>query len=333
MQYGDKKKTQPKTMKTTAIILAITATALFATQFIAAPQTDSDDMWTAWKMQYGKTYGTSTEENTRKAIFQQNVEIANNFNAAGNSATLGANQFADLTSTEFKAMYLGTTPKQTLSGTPFTTTVAAPASKDWRTTGAVSGVKNQGQCGSCWAFSTTGSVEGAQYLKNGTMKTYSEQDLVDCSTSYGNQGCNGGLMDQGFDYVKAHGLASETAYPYTAQDGSCKSKTRDQTIKDGDYTDITSESSLRSAVGTVGPVSVAVCAANSAWQLYTGGVLKASNCCSQLDHGVLAVAYDSNTWTIKNSWGTSWGESGYIRFQYGKNTCHLAESASSYVLN
>merc|ERR1711860_17397 len=198
---------------------------------------------------------------------------------------------------------------------------------DWTTKGAVTPIKDQAQCGSCWAFSTTGSQESANFISKESLKSLSEQQLVDCSGSYGNQGCNGGLMDNAFKYYlgKGKGAAAEEAYPYTGRDGSCKTFT--PVVEISKFTDVPAkdEDGLKTAV-TQQPVSIAVDARK--WQSYRGGVFTGCGALVQLDHGVLAVGYSDSYWKVKNSWGTSWGESGFIRLTMGQNECGLSNAAS-----
>merc|ERR1712159_234190 len=197
-------------------------------------------------------------------------------------------------------------------------------SVDWTTKGAVTPVKNQGQCGSCWAFSTTGSTEGANFIKNGKLVSLSEQELVDCAGSFGNQGCNGGLMDDGFKFLQSKGDELETSYSYTAQTGSCQSSKESAAdgMKSGVVTgikDVTPQScaDLMAAVQQ-GPVSVAIEAGQSGFQHYSSGIFSGS-CGTALDHGVLVVGYGTDGgndyWKVKNSWGTTWGDQGYIRMK------------------
>jgi len=206
-------------------------------------------------------------------------------------------------------------------------------SLDWSTKGAVTGVKDQGSCGSCWAFSTTGSMEGTIFLLKGHLTSLSEQQLVDCAGSYGNAGCNGGLMDNAFKYAEKNGLCTEAAYPYTARDGTCKSSscTASADTKISNYKDVAhNENALGSSVD-ITPISVAIEADQSGFQLYKSGVF--SGVCGQnLDHGVLAVGYGTDSgqdyWKVKNSWGTSWGEQGYIRMIRNKDECGIANEPS-----
>merc|ERR1712168_44513 len=180
--------------------------------------------WKAWKSYHGKTYETKTEEAQRYAIWRNNLEIVRKHNAEKHSYTLAMNQFGDLTATEFKYLFLGFRQGNSTKGSTFLSpsNVALPDTVDWRTKGYVTPVKNQKQCGSCWAFSTTGSLEGQHFKKTGNLVSLSEQNLVDCSNAYGNHGCQGGLMDNAFQYIEANGgITTEEEYPYTAHQGHC----------------------------------------------------------------------------------------------------------------
>jgi C1A family cysteine protease len=206
---------------------------------------------------------------------------------------------------------------------------------DWRKKNAVTPVKNQGQCGSCWAFSTTGSVEGAWALANNTLVSLSEQQLMDCSTAQGNQGCNGGLMDNAFTWIISNGgITGESDDAYLGAAGTCPTgapvRAKITAFKDIPVGD---ENSLQAAA-TLGPVSIAIEADQPAFQFYSGGVLDDASCGTTLDHGVLIVGFGTDSasnkpyWIVKNSWGASWGEQGYIRMVRNKNQCGLAQSAS-----
>lgn len=296
------------------------ALAIFAAAF-------SHPTFEEWSVHHGKVY-EPTERDYRESVYNSNVAKIVSHNAGNHSWSMNVNKFADLTAEEFKALYAGglnkpkkTSLRKTAFG-PFNTT-ANPTSVDWTTKGAVTPVKNQEQCGSCWAFSTTGSVEGAWFLSNGTLPSLSEQQLVDCSTAEGNQGCNGGLMDDGFQYIIDNkGITTEDAYPYTATGpNTCEAAGKPVAATLSGFKDVAanSEAALETAI-VQQPVSVAVEADQSVFQFYSGGVMD-SACGTQLDHGVLAVGYGTDAgkeyYKVKNSWGADWGEKGYIRLGRG----------------
>ncbi|GAB5358459.1 hypothetical protein AAMO2058_000459500 [Amorphochlora amoebiformis] len=291
-----------------------------------------------WTEKYNKGY-TVGEFFGRYATFKENVDFVARHNIGGYSYSVELNEFADMTNEEFKKYYLGFKPAAR-TGKPmvYNDNITLPDAVDWSSKGAVTPIKNQGQCGSCWAFSTTGSTEGAYYLKHGTLKSFSEQQLVDCAGSYGNMGCNGGLMDDGFQYAEKKGLCTEGDYSYSGQDGTCKESNCKTAVYVSSYTDVPKSNldALASAVAQA-PVSVAVDAGGLGWQFYSGGVFSGGifGCGTSLDHGVLAVGYGSSSsdyWKVKNSWGASWGENGYIRIKKtsgtGSGVCGIALSAS-----
>jgi len=285
---------------------------------------------------FAKDYESIEKTLLAAEAFASNDEIIRKHNAGNSTFTLGHNEFSDLTWPEFKALYvtgMAANPSLRREKNYDHTLKTAPAddSVDWVAKGAVTPIKNQGQCGSCWAFSTTGGVEGAVAISTGKLTSLAEQQLVDCGGSTGNQGCNGGLMDNGFEWIINNGgIGAEADYEYTAQDGTCKTVDSVSTIKG--YKDVTagSEADLKSAVNQQ-PVSIAIEADQSGFQFYSGGVFSGS-CGKNLDHGVLLVGYgtDSGTdyWLVKNSWGASWGDSGYIKLVQGQDQCGLADAAS-----
>merc|ERR1719395_430595 len=244
---------------------------------------------------------------------------------------MGVNQFTDLTLEEFQALNIRGFVKSGERGLAYLgehedTEVAA--SVDWRTKGAVTPVKNQGQCGSCWAFSTVGGLEGAWEIGTGTLTSMSEQQLVDCSKA--NLGCNGGSMESGFQFEEGVNVATESSYPYTARDGSCKSSGYQTGIPKGGITGYknvgSSSSALMSAIEQ-NPVSVAIEADHNAFQGYSGGIIS-SGCGTNLDHGVLAVGYGQGYFLVKNSWGSSWGDNGYVKISTSGNVCGITSQPS-----
>jgi len=281
---------------------------------------------------FNKQYPTE-EVFDRFNTFKANLDLINAHNNGSSSWKMGINQFADLTPAEFKA-YLGLKPRDNSYIRSVNVAVLADSPSndiDWVSKGAVTPVKDQAQCGSCWAFSTTGSVEGAVQVKTGRLTSVSEQQLVDCAGSSGNQGCNGGLMDDAFNWIVSHrGIGSEASYPYTARDGTCKDVPSVSTISG--YKDVQqgSEDALMNALNQQ-PVSIAIEADQSSFQFYKSGVFTGP-CGQQLDHGVLLVGSGSDGgqdyWRVKNSWGASWGDHGFIRMIRGRNMCGLSNMAS-----
>lgn len=281
---------------------------------------------------HGRSYATKAEFNFRMNIFKNNYKTVQEFNAdETNTHTLAINQFADRTPQEMKKLngYKPAHGKKNYTTLPVTDVMTV----DWRTKGAVTPVKDQGMCGSCWAFSTTGSVEGAMFLKSGKLQSYSEQQLVDCSGAFGNYGCNGGLMDNAFQYIEKNPLELETDYPYTAQDGSCKYASAKGQGRVAAFTDVTpnSPAQLKAAIAKQ-PVSVAIEADQYAFQAYKSGVIT-TGCGQNLDHGVLAVGYgtlnNQEFFLVKNSWGTGWGDQGYVRISTAaSNVCGILSAAS-----
>ncbi|XP_046841762.1 procathepsin L-like [Xenia sp. Carnegie-2017] len=305
----------------------------------------SDAEWETWKKFHGKTYENPYVETYRKAIWQANLEHIKEHNNGKAKFKLAMNQLGDLTPMEYRSLMLGAKHRRNSmkrSGSTFLapTDVELPEFVDWRTKGYVTPVKNQGQCGSCWAFSTTGSLEGQHFKKTGNLVSLSEQNLVDCTEKYGNEGCKGGWMDNAFDYIKANGgIDTEATYPYYSRDlGYCYFRASGVGATVTGHVDITkfSEQDLQVAVATVGPVSVAIDAGHVSFQLYHGGVYYEPSCNSTklgLDHAVLVVGYGNyngeDYWLVKNSWGESWGLNGYIMMARNQNNnCGIATAAS-----
>jgi len=313
--------------------------------FAALANAASD--WDMFKEIHGKVY-QGDEEVYRKSIFEENLKNIKEHNQMYLSGlktySKSANQFADMHLHEILGNGLAH-KKIEIEEVYEPGHTDAPDEKDWRKEeGVVAKVKNQGSCGSCWGFSATGSLEGQMKLKKNKTVSLSEQQLVDCAGGkYGNEGCNGGLMGQAFEYIKdVGGIESEDAYPYEGTDGKCRAdKTKFAASVTG-YKRIPSgdEEALKKAVAEVGPISVAI-SASLEFQLYFGGILidiLCGNGADSLNHGVLAVGYgnakdifgkDRDFWIVKNSWGGSWGESGYIRMARNRNNmCGIATQAS-----
>jgi len=328
---------------------AILALCVLLVGAYCAPTVDElDNAWTLFKRVHEKRYASVEEESARQTIFEANVAMirAHNLEAdlGVHTYTLGMNKFGDLTHEEFVKQMNGfkmsaidetRDADRHIFMTP--SNVVIPAAVDWRTKGYVTPVKDQGQCGSCWAFSATGSLEGQTFAKTKKLPSLSEQNLVDCSGSYGNMGCGGGLMDYAFQYIKGNkGIDTEMSYPYEAKNNVCRFKAANVGATDTGFVDIKAknETDLQNAIATVGPISVAIDASHSSFQFYAKGVYNEPMCSPvQLDHGVLAVGYDTDAgqayYIVKNSWGMSWGNQGYIWMSRNKNNqCGIATMAS-----
>jgi len=309
--------------------------------------------WEAFKMEHNKKYETDVEESFRMKIFTENKhKIASHnkgFSSGHHTYKLRMNKYGDMLHHEFVATMNGFRGNSTggfkanrqYQGASFiepNDDVVMPKNVDWRTKGAVTPVKDQGQCGSCWAFSATGALEGQTFRKTGELVSLSEQNLIDCSRKFGNNGCNGGLMDNAFEYIKENGgIDTEEAYPYDGEDEKCHYNPSDAGAEDKGFVDVRegNEHALKKAIATVGPVSVAIDASHESFQFYSHGVYIEPECSPEmLDHGVLAVGYGVEDngeayWLVKNSWGTTWGDQGYVKMARNKNNqCGIASSAS-----
>ncbi|GMI77663.1 senescence-associated gene 12 [Hibiscus trionum] len=315
----------------------------------SVPEASMSDKFEQWMASYGRAYQDSSEKDKRFRIFKENVEYIESHNAdTTKKYKLGVNEFTDLTNVEFKSMRNGykmrgststVVASSETSSFKYENVTAVPSSMDWRSKGAVTNIKDQGQCGCCWAFSAVAAMEGITKLKTGKLVSLSEQELVDCDVNGEDQGCGGGLMDNAFEFIISNkGITTESNYPYQGVDGSCnKQEAANHAATITGYEDVpsNSESSLLKAVASQ-PVSVAIDAGGADFQNYESGVFT-GQCGTSLDHGVTAVGYgedDDGTkyWLVKNSWGTSWGEDGYIRMQRDidadEGLCGIAMEAS-----
>jgi Papain family cysteine protease/Cathepsin propeptide inhibitor domain (I29) len=315
---------------------------------VSSVLSDVESAFQQWAAVHGKEYADDDERDSRRGNFEANAHFIAEHNSRYDNVRLALNEFADFTFEEFAQTRLGVDvslksekPHDGLLGTFRYADAQTPSEVDWVAKGAVTGVKNQGQCGSCWAFSTTGSIEGVNFLDTGVLKPISEQELVDCDKSHDN-GCGGGLMDNAFQYVLDNGgLDSERDYSYW---GAFPSFCNRRKQGDRHVVDITGfedvphgdEDALARAAANQ-PVSVAICA-NNALMFYHSGVFDAE-CCDGLNHGVLLVGYGtadadeggSDFWKVKNSWGLGWGEQGYFRLKRGVGSggqCGIAKMAS-----
>jgi C1A family cysteine protease len=332
--------------KTVLIALAVigTLTAGYLFYKSQSPKTSAvqesalRNVYNQWKLSYKINVGAA-ENDYRFKVFSTNYNriIGHNMKL-GKSYKLGLNAFTHLTQEEFTATHLGfKVPKNLRRNTTSLPTSNLKASVDWRA--QLNAIKDQGQCGSCWAFSAVGALEGVHSIKKGNLYNLAEQELVDCSGSYGNEGCNGGLMDYAFQYVIDNkGLAAQNDYPYTAADGDCQTVT----ARSGPVTsfvDVTPNSAdaLKAAINQH-PISVAIEADTFTFQAYTSGVINDDSCGTQLDHGVVAVGYDDAAnppyYLVRNSWGTSWGDAGHVKIgiQDGAGICGIQQMASYPVL-
>jgi C1A family cysteine protease len=305
-------------------ILAFAALVAVASLLIAnmQPSNSVDTQFEEFKATHKKTYSNEAEEAYRKSVFLMNLaKIAAHNADKTQTHTLGVTQFSDLTQEEFVKIHLTAKVNEKFTNVEHGRTYAPRTGGDidWTTQGKVTDVKNQGQCGSCWAFSATAALESGLLIA-GQNKLLSEQQLVDCSRAYGNQGCSGGWMDSAFQYIIDHGITTQDEYPYVARNQVCAKDGGD--VKISGFVDVQGCDNLENAL-SARPISVAVDA--SVWSQYRGGVL--SNCGTAINHGVLLVGSNADFWKIKNSWGTTWGEKGFIRLSKG-NTCAVCSYPS-----
>lgn len=300
--------------------------------------------WKEWTIKHEKAYDNKAEVNFRRALWEKNLEKIWRHNqeaAAGkHSFTLGLNHLADMTADEVNEKLNGLKPEEPSAVRNVTlknlSNLNVPQTVDWREHGLVSSVQNQGMCGSCWAFSSAGALEGQMSKHTGVLVQLSPQNLVDCSVMDGNHGCKGGYISKSYSYIiRNNGIDSEHFYPYEHQNGVCRYSVKGKAgycsnfhvLPRGD------EKTLQSVVASVGPVAVAVNAMLPSFHLYRGGVYNDPKCNpNAINHAVLVVGYGTDNgqdyWLVKNSWGASWGDGGYIRIARNKNNaCGIATFA------
>lgn len=297
-----------------------------------------DAHFLAWKGKFNKVYESPEETLLRRSIFKKNLDRIQKHNAAKTSSFwMGANKFADLTVEEYRNLYLSKNVKHIDTSAAMAqfqqevdTELSAPLNPknpvalDWRNKNVVAEIKDQGQCGSCWTFSAVATMETANAIKTGLVVELSEQQILDCSDTpqYGNQGCDGGDMRMALQYVLDVGfIESEYLYPYQENQGTCMAAKNNRAASISGYFNVTTacDVCLENTVQN-GTVSIGIDASQDSFQLYAGGVYDEPACSStDLDHGVAIVGYDSSQdppyWIVKNSWGTDWGDNGYIYMQ------------------
>nr|GLL48380.1 cysteine proteinase 15A-like [Ipomoea trifida] len=318
---------------------------------------NADHHFSLFKSKYGKSYGTQEEHDYRFSVFKANLRRAKRHQLLDPSAVHGVTKFSDLTPKEFRRTFHGVHKSRAnklklrlpadANKAPILPTDNLPTDFDWRDHGAVTGVKNQGSCGSCWSFSTTGALEGAHFLATGELVSLSEQQLVDCDHMCDPEerdacdaGCNGGLMTTAYEYaLTAGGLERESDYPYTGIDGTCKFDKNKIVASVANFSVVSlDEDQIAANLVKHGPLSVGINAVFM--QTYIGGVSCPYICSKNLDHGVLLVGYgaagyapirlkNKPYWIIKNSWGENWGEDGYYKICRGHDVCGVDSMVST----
>uniref|UniRef100_A0A671VH11 Cathepsin S n=1 Tax=Sparus aurata TaxID=8175 RepID=A0A671VH11_SPAAU len=326
--------------------LMLGSVLLFSLRLGAAATLDSrlDFQWDLWKKTHEKTYQNEVEEVSRRELWEENLMLINKHNLEASMGLhtyeMTMNHMGDLTPEEILQSYATFIPPTDIQRAPSsfdrTSSPPVPDTIDWRKKGYVTKVKDQRPCGSCWAFSAVGALEGQLFKKTGKLVDLSPQNLIDCSFKYGNLGCKGGLMHNAFQYViDNQGIDSDASYPYTGRQASqcnynpsyrAANCSRYDFLPEGD------EGALKQALATIGPISVAIDATRPRFAFYRSGVYDDPSCTQKINHAVLAVGYGTlngqDYWLVKNSWGTSFGDQGYIRMARNKNDqCGITQDA------
>jgi len=316
------------------MIKIIVVVVLFTLVTVVLSDKDVSSQWNEFKLKYNKSY-TAAEEVYRFKIFSQNVDLAAQRSAKSITATHGVTKFSDLTPEEFKKLFLSIVPERSVNNGDENPSQFRdlPDTFDWRTKGAVTAVKNQGQCGSCWAFAAVETVESVCYLAGYGLYSASEQQVVDCDK--GDMGCNGGEPTGAYQYlIKAGGIETEAAYPYNPSQTTCTFNSSQV------YCPVTSWKSVTNAKNETvmqefcySNSPMAACVDAMTWSTYTGGYISVKDDCGWVtDHCVQIVGWTSmsgvSVWTVRNSWGSDWGVSGYIYLQMDHDVCGIADSPS-----
>ncbi|CAN9503915.1 unnamed protein product [Ophioblennius macclurei] len=304
---------------------------------VAVSSSEKDRHWELWKKIHSKSYSHQIEESGRRRIWEENLEIINVHNLEASlglhSFMLAMNHLGDLTQEEITGSLANTrVPADLDIDTSFVMkNVSLPESLDWRDEGLVTPVKMQGSCGACWAFSAVGALEGQLKKTKGYLMSLSPQNLVDCSSKFGNNGCSGGFMSGAFKYVmKNEGIDSDASYPYDGKRGHCKYTPKYRAANCSGYYFLPKgdEDALKLAVASIGPISVAIDASRPKFLFYRNGVYRDHTCTHNVNHGVLVVGYGTEKghdyWLVKNSWGLKYGNEGYIKMARNKhNQCGI----------
>jgi hypothetical protein len=307
-----------------AVVLLCIVTLAVAQRALPLSLEEEQFEFLSFVEKFNKKYEDNTMFFKRFNAFRNELNEVRQHNAGNFTWTAGINEWSDLTREEFFALHSCAMDAHTFVA-EFEDKAENPNNAndvDWRTQGAVNAVKNQGQCGSCWAFGAIAALEGAVKVSGKALPNLSEQQLVDCSGSTGNQGCNGGMPDRALNYLKGAGSCSTADYPYTAKGGTCKaSSCKSAKTATGGPQNAKGEPSLENNLNKQ-PVSVAI-DASQAFSRYSGGVFSGPCSSTSINHAVTAVGYTAQVWIVRNSWGTSWGEKGYINMKRGQNICNI----------